>query len=94
MSDQPDSRFWVYLRRIGAKVDALAEDVADVKRRMTSLEIQVGNLAAIEASHYANTAVRLDAIDPQDLSDLIIEAWLCRAPKRVAAAYLKENGVK
>lgn len=63
MSDQPDSRFWVYLRRIGAKVDALAEDVADVKRRMTSLEIQVGNLAAIEASHYANTAVRLDAIE-------------------------------
>lgn len=43
---------------------------------------------------YPAVLVRLEAIDPQDLSELIIEAWLCRAPKRVAAAYLKENEAK
>ncbi|HEV2637608.1 MAG TPA: hypothetical protein VGX23_20820 [Actinocrinis sp.] len=38
---------------------------------------------------YPAVLVRLEEIKTQDLSDLIIEAWLCRAPKRVAAAYLK-----
>jgi len=26
-----------------------------------------------------------------ELRELITEAWLCRAPKRLAAAYLKER---
>jgi hypothetical protein len=31
--------------------------------------------------------VRLEAIASDELNELIIEAWLCRAPKRLAAEY-------
>jgi len=63
MSDQPENIMLVYLRRIDAKLDRLAEDVADLKQRMTALEIQVANLAATEASHYGNTSLRIDRIE-------------------------------
>jgi hypothetical protein len=32
--------------------------------------------------------VRLDRIDAAELAELVTEAWLTRAPKRLAAAYL------
>jgi len=32
--------------------------------------------------------VRLDAITLADLDELIVEAWLARAPKRLSKAYL------
>jgi hypothetical protein len=37
---------------------------------------------------YPAVLVRLDAIERGELEELIVEAWLCRAPKRVAQAYL------
>ncbi len=36
---------------------------------------------------YAAVLVRLDAIGLDDLNEVIVEAWLCRAPKRLAAEY-------
>jgi hypothetical protein len=35
--------------------------------------------------------VRLDAISVEDLDEVVVEAWLCRAPKRLADAYLAER---
>ena len=35
--------------------------------------------------------VRLEKIAAKELKDLIVEAWLARAPKRVVAAFLKER---
>jgi hypothetical protein len=35
--------------------------------------------------------VRLDRIRPGDLEELITEAWLARAPKRLVKAYLDES---
>lgn len=35
--------------------------------------------------------VRLDAVPMGELQELIVEAWLCRAPKRLADAYLAEH---
>jgi hypothetical protein len=32
--------------------------------------------------------VRLDEIGVEELEELIVEAWLARAPKRLARAYL------
>jgi hypothetical protein len=32
--------------------------------------------------------VRLERIAPEDLEEVIVEAWLARAPKRLAKAYL------
>ena len=38
MTDGPDNLILQYLRRIDAKVDRLAEDVHDVKVRLTAVE--------------------------------------------------------
>ncbi len=37
---------------------------------------------------YPAVLVRLERIAPAELEELLAEAWLCRAPKRLAAAYL------
>ncbi len=36
--------------------------------------------------------VLLEQIPRADLEEAIVEAWLCRAPKRLAAAYLEARG--
>jgi hypothetical protein len=35
--------------------------------------------------------VRLEAVDPEELAELIEDAWRMRAPKRVVAAYDAER---
>ncbi|HEY1654671.1 MAG TPA: MmcQ/YjbR family DNA-binding protein [Candidatus Tumulicola sp.] len=40
---------------------------------------------------YPAVLVRLGTITIKELRDLILEAWLARAPKRAIAAYLREN---
>ena len=37
---------------------------------------------------YPAVLVRLDAVDGEELAELVTEAWLDRAPKRLAADYL------
>ena len=37
---------------------------------------------------YPAVLVRLDRIAPEELHELIVEAWLARAPKRLADAYV------
>jgi hypothetical protein len=39
---------------------------------------------------YPAVLVRLDRIGPDDLRELIVEAWICRAPKRLARAFFDE----
>lgn len=40
---------------------------------------------------YPAVLVRLDAIGLEDLDEVITEAWLARAPKRLVTAYLDER---
>lgn len=40
---------------------------------------------------YPAILARLDRITIEDLNELITEAWLARAPKRLAKAYLEES---
>jgi hypothetical protein len=40
---------------------------------------------------YSAVLVLLDRIGPEVLQELIVEAWLARAPKRLAAAYVAEH---
>lgn len=40
---------------------------------------------------YPAVLVLLDVVEPDELEELIVEAWLDRAPKRLAAAYLAEH---
>ena len=62
MSEAPESLTLIFLRRLDAKTDRLAEDMREVKQRLTGLEVVVGNLAATELSHYAMTAERVDRL--------------------------------
>lgn len=41
---------------------------------------------------YPAVLVRLDAIDPGALEEVVVEAWLARAPKRLVSAYLDDHG--
>jgi tetrahydromethanopterin S-methyltransferase subunit G len=63
MSDGPDNLMLVTLRRLDEKMDRVAADVQEVKTRMTSVEQQVANPGAIQASHYAILSTRLDRIE-------------------------------
>lgn len=42
---------------------------------------------------YAAVLVRLEAIGLDELEEQIVEAWLDRAPRRLAAAFLAERGL-
>lgn len=42
---------------------------------------------------YPAVLVRLDRIDVDELAEIVIDAWLDRAPKRLAAAYLKDHPI-
>ena len=63
MSDEPENLTLVYLRRLDIKLESVIDVLADNGRRLTALETTVGNLAATEMSHYANTALRTDRIE-------------------------------
>ena len=41
---------------------------------------------------YPAVLVRLDRISDDELTEVIVEAWLCRAPAKLAKAYLDEAG--
>lgn len=41
---------------------------------------------------YPAIMVRLDRIDPDELKELVVEAWLEQAPKRLAREYLGQHG--
>jgi len=41
---------------------------------------------------YPSILIRLDRIDPPELEELMIEAWLDRAPKRLVSKYLETAG--
>jgi hypothetical protein len=43
---------------------------------------------------YAAVLVRLERIGEEDLAELVAEAWLVRAPKRLAKEYLAERGLE
>jgi hypothetical protein len=60
MSEEPDNFILVFLRRLDGKIDQVLQTLGDHGRRLTALELAVGNLAATEMSHYANTAMRID----------------------------------
>jgi hypothetical protein len=40
---------------------------------------------------YPAVLVQLDRISPEDLEEVIVEAWLARAPKRLAKAYVDQT---
>ena len=43
---------------------------------------------------YPAVLVRLERIAPQELEELIVDAWLCRAPKRLADEYVEAHSTR
>jgi len=43
---------------------------------------------------YPAVLVQLEKISVKELKEAVVEAWLARAPKRIADAYLNERGAK
>ena len=41
---------------------------------------------------YPAVLVRLEEIAPEDLEEVIVEAWMAQAPKRLVKAYLEASG--
>ncbi len=63
MSEDPDNLVLVYLRRIDAKVDAMAIDIRELKERVSSLEIAVASVRR-DIAVLAETDARLQyAVD-------------------------------
>lgn len=60
MSDQSDNLVLIFPRRLDARMDRVLEEVADLRQRMTALEIQVGSRVATKQSHYAQVTLRMD----------------------------------
>ena len=83
-------------------IEALGDDVPDGPILGARVE-HVGAKEALLADNpavffttphfdgYPAILVRLDRIALEDLNEVIVEAWLDRAPKRLAAAYLESS---
>lgn len=96
-------KLFVWERPLRAKeIDALGADAPDGP----ILAARVEHLVAKEALRaddprvyfttphfdgYAAILVRLERVAVADLEELVTEAWLVRAPKRLADAYLRES---
>jgi hypothetical protein len=63
MSGNRDILMLEFLRRLGAKLDALTADVRELEHRMTRAERQLAASAAAKAVHHATTTVRLDRLE-------------------------------
>jgi hypothetical protein len=71
---------------LGVRVEGL-----DAKEALLASEPEV----FFTTSHfdgYPSVLVRLERIDLAELRELIVEAWLARAPKRLAASHAAELG--
>ena len=74
--------------RLRTDPDALVLRVSDLGEREALLQGQPD--AFFSTPHYdghPNVLVRLEAVDPVELAELLEEAWRIRAPKRMVADY-------
>jgi outer membrane murein-binding lipoprotein Lpp len=62
MSGNHDILVLEFLRRLGAKVEALTGEARELRHRVTRVEQRLAALAATEALHHAASTVRLDRL--------------------------------
>jgi hypothetical protein len=72
--------------------EVLAARVPDAEAKLALIESEPGIYFTTPHFDRSTTVlIRLDRIPPADLEEAIVEAWLTRAPKRLADAYLDER---
>jgi hypothetical protein len=77
-----------FMCRLRTDPDALVMRVTDLGEREALLQGQPD--AFFTTPHYDGypaVLIRLEAVDPQELAELVEEAWRIRAPKRTIAEY-------
>jgi hypothetical protein len=77
-----------FMCRLRTSPDALVMRVADMGEREALLQGQPD--AFFTTPHYDGypaVLVRLEAVDPVELAELVEEAWRMRAPKKLVAEY-------
>jgi hypothetical protein len=77
-----------FMCRLRTDPDALVLRVIDLGEREALLQGQPH--AFFSTPHYDGhpyVLVRLEAVDPEELAELVEEAWRIRAPKRLVADY-------
>lgn len=65
MSDQPENLILVYLRRIDEKLDRARDDLQDVTRRLTAVELGLASVrreVAVLAEGDAHLGARIDKV--------------------------------
>lgn len=73
----------------------LAVRVADAEEKEALLAAEPESLFTIpHFDGYPGLLVRLDAVDRDRLEEIITDAWLARAPARVAKAWLESHGLE
>jgi hypothetical protein len=77
-----------FMCRMRTGPDALVMRVSDMGEREALLQGQPD--AFFTTPHYDGypaVLIRLESVDPQELAELVEEAWRIRAPKRLIAEY-------
>jgi hypothetical protein len=74
--------------RLRTDPDALVLRVSDLGEREALLQGQPGTFFSTpHYDGYPYVLVRLDAVDPVELAELLEDAWRTRAPKRLVEQY-------
>jgi uncharacterized protein YdcH (DUF465 family) len=63
MSDEPENLMLRDLRRLDERTASIFDELREVKHRLTTVEVQVGQMLATEQSHYAAMMGRHDQTD-------------------------------
>ena len=75
--------------------EVLAVRVADLEEKEALLAAEPDALFTIpHFEGYPGLLVRLDAVDRARIAEIIADAWLVRAPARVAKEWLGERGLE
>ncbi|MFV0526317.1 MAG: MmcQ/YjbR family DNA-binding protein [Acidimicrobiales bacterium] len=95
---------FVWVRPLGrkdrAELGAAAPDGEIAGLRVGDAEEKAAVVAMVDAAftidHFKNynaVLVHLDEADPDQIAELVVDAWLCMAPPKLAAAYATEHGL-
>lgn len=92
---KPKGFVWAWRERVHPKKARVINPgvMAVVVPNLTAKEVILGSFdpsVVFTEPHYNNypaVLVRLETIDVESLSELVIEAWRCKAPKALVDAY-------
>ncbi|WP_344590011.1 MmcQ/YjbR family DNA-binding protein [Actinomadura vinacea] len=77
----------------GAEATIMLKATLEEQAALAAEEPEVFS-ASWSAGRFGWVSIRLAKVDPDELAELVTEGWRLSAPKRLAASYLSESGLK